>query len=138
MNSIADSWKSPEPKIEADYSKFDSVEDIIRDAAQWGLLEELREKLCGKCDQGRADKMQIARDIAFEFAGAKNRDLAVDLFVHVTQIAEFGPASLRDYGQKHGCSYEWFRREAEAMRERLNLPALLSTGNESVPYDHAA
>ena len=138
MNIIAENWKCPDAKIEADYSKFDSVADILKDAAQWGLLEELRERLCVNCSQGHFDKLQIARDIAFEFAGAKDRDLAVDLFIHVTRIAEFGPASLRDYGQKHGCSHEWFRREAEAMRERLNLPALLSSGNEDAPYAHAA
>jgi hypothetical protein len=138
MTTIAPNSKGPEAKIEADYSKFDSVADILKDAAQWGLLEELRERLCVNCGQGHIDKLQIARDIAFEFAGAKNRDLAVDLFVHVTRIAEFGPASLRDYGQKHGCSYEWFRREAEAMRERLDLPSLLSSGSEGAPYAHAA
>ena len=62
------------------------------------------------------------RDIGYELAGAKNRDFAVDLFIHVTGIAEFGPSSLRDYARKHGCSHEWFRKEAEAMKRRLGLP----------------
>jgi len=40
----------------------------------------------------------IARDIAYELAGAKDRNLAVDVLIHATGIAKFGPESLRDYG----------------------------------------
>jgi hypothetical protein len=83
-----------------------------------------------------ADKLRIARDIAYEFAGAKNRDFAVDLFIHVTGIAEFGPTSLREYGCKHGCTHEWFRREAEKMRKRLDLPLLHSQRDEAIRAEH--
>jgi hypothetical protein len=110
--------------MEADYSKFDSAEDILRDAAKWGLLEELRDLICGEGRAENGSNMRIARDIAYEFAGEKDRDFSVDLFIHVTGIAEFGPASLRDYAGKHACSHEWFRQQVEAMRKRLNLPAL--------------
>jgi hypothetical protein len=77
--------------------------------------------------------VRLARDLAYEFAGSKNRDFAVDLFIHLTGIAEFGPSSLRDYAGKHACSHEWFRKEMEAMRKRLNLPPL-----PSLPFKRAA
>jgi hypothetical protein len=113
-----------------DYSGLDSAADIICDAAKWGLLDELRRLLCGEPQGNDGDKLRIARDIGYELAGAKNRDFAVDLFVHVTGIAEFGPMSLREYGRKHGCTHEWFRREAERMRKRLGLPLLPSQRRE--------
>jgi hypothetical protein len=117
---------------EPDFSGFDSVADIVRDAAKWGLLDDLRNLLCGNIEKNDRDKLRIARDIGYELAGAKNRDFAVDLFIHVTGIAEFGPASLREYGSKHGCTHEWFRREAEKMRKRLDLPLLPSQRPEEV------
>ena len=122
--------------VEPDFSGFDTAEDILRDAAKFGLIDELR-KLLGMENEGSgADKLRIARDIAYEFAGEKNRDLAVDLFIHVTGIAEFGPASLRDYGCKHGCTHEWFRRKAEEMRKRLDLPLLPSQRDEAIRAEH--
>jgi hypothetical protein len=116
---------SPEPVaiVEPDFSGLDSAEDILRDASNWGLVEDLRRLLREESvDSEAGSKPKIVRDIGYELAGAKNRDFAVDLFIHVTGIAEFGPASLRDYARKHGCSHEWFRKEAEAMRRRLGLP----------------
>jgi hypothetical protein len=117
---------------EPDFSGFDSAADLLRDAAKWGLLDDLRAMLCGTGQNDDGDKLRIARDIGYELAGAKNRDFAVDLFIHVTGIAEFGPASLREYGRKHGCTHEWFRREAEKMRKRLDLPLLPSQRSEDV------
>jgi hypothetical protein len=32
---------------EPDFAGFDSAADIIRDAAKWGLLDDLRNMLCG-------------------------------------------------------------------------------------------
>lgn len=115
-----------QPSVEPDFSGIDTAEDIYRDAVKWGLDHKLRALLCRDCsgDHNRGIASRLARDLAYELAGAKNRDLAVDLFIHVTGIAEFGPASLRDYGRRHGCTCEWFRREAEAMRQRLDLPRL--------------
>ncbi len=108
--------------VEPDFSGLDSAEDILRDAAKWGLLEELRALLGITAGDSEDAKARLARDIAYEFAGQKDRDLAVDLFVHVTGIAEYGANSLRDYAAKHGCSHEWFRQQADAMRRRLGLP----------------
>jgi len=121
---------------EPDFSQFDSPEAMYLDAKKWGFDEKLRELLCQDHMESHGDKLSIARDIAYEFAGAKNRNLAVDLFTHVTGIAEFGAASLRDYARKHGCSHEWFRREAEAMRKRLNLPRLPTQRSEKVRTEH--
>jgi len=126
----------PSGRAEPDFSRFDSAEDLIRDAEKWGLLDELRRLLGVGQGESGADKLRIARDIAYEFAGEKNRDLAVDLFIHVTGIAEFGPASLRDYGRRHGCTHEWFRRKAEAMRKRLDLPFLPSQRDEAIRAEH--
>ena len=123
---------APLSTAEPDFSGFDSAADIVRDAARWGLLDELRSLLCEAGQENDGDKLRIARDIGYELAGAKNRDFAVDLFVHVTGIAEFGPTSLREYGSKHGCTHEWFRREAEKMRKRLDLPLLPSQRPEEV------
>lgn len=112
---------SPEEVVQPDFSGMDSAKDILRDAAKWGLIEELRELLQITVPDSDDAKGRLARDIAYEFAGHKNRELAVDLFVHATGIAEYGASSLRDYAAKHGCSHEWFRREADAMRRRLGL-----------------
>ena len=112
----------PAAIAEPDFSSLDSAEDILRDASRWGLIDDLRKLLREEpIDSEAPSTSKIARDIGYELAGAKNRDLAVDVFIHATGIAEFGPASLRDYARKHGCSHEWFRREAEAMKRRLGL-----------------
>jgi len=109
--------------VEPDFSGLDSAEDILRDASRWGLLEDLKRLLGGQSVDSEAGRSPgIIRDIGFELAGAKNRDFAVDLFIHATGIAEFGPTSLRAYARKHGCSHEWFRKEVEAMKRRLGLP----------------
>ncbi|MBI2515994.1 MAG: hypothetical protein HYV95_03685 [Opitutae bacterium] len=111
----------PEPVVEPDFSGLDTAADIIRDAAKMGLLAELRALLCKDCSIEKADAQQTARDIAYELAGAKDRHLAVDVFIRATGIAEFGPASLRDYATRHGVCHEWFRQEVLAMQKRLNL-----------------
>jgi hypothetical protein len=128
--------RAPQCAIEPDFSALDSAADILRDAAKWGLLDDLRKLLLGDERDSDSEKLRIVRDVAYEFAGTKNRDFAVDLFIHVTGIAEFGPSSLRDYGSKHGCTHEWFRREAEKMRKRLDLPPLPSQRDESIRTKH--
>jgi hypothetical protein len=119
--------REPVAIVEPDFSGFDSAQDILRDASRWGLVDDLRRLLREEpVDSEAASTPKIVRDIGYELAGAKNRDFAVDLFIHVTGIAQFGPESLRDYARKHGCSHEWFRKEAEDMRRRLCLSKMAS------------
>ena len=127
---------APVGRVEPDFSGLDSAADMLRDAIKFGLLDDLRKLLGTDNGDSEADKLRIARDIAYEFAGEKNRDFAVDVFIHVTGIAEFGPASLRDYGCKHGCTHEWFRQKAEEMRKRLDLPLLPSQRDEAIRTEH--
>jgi len=130
-----------EGSVQPDFSRFDTVDDILRDVIQWGLLEELRAQLCGFATTESDRASQMARDIAYELAGAKNRSLAVDVLIHATRIAEFGAESLRDYGIRNGCSHEWFRQEVKAMRKRLNIdiPCLGEESNGQAEHgDNAA
>ncbi|MFI5335719.1 MAG: hypothetical protein ACHQ5A_02985 [Opitutales bacterium] len=109
----------------------DSVADLLRDCAQMGLLDELRETLAGHGQTDRRDTLQVVRDMVYELAGAKNRDLAVDVLIHATGVAEFDQVSLRDYARKHGLSHEGFRKHVLAMQRRLNLP------RRPMPYSDA-
>ena len=109
----------------------DSVADLLRDCAQMGLLDELRETLAGHGQTDRRDTMQVVRDLVYELAGAKNRDLSVDVLIHATGVAEFDQVSLRDYARKHGLSHEGFRKQVLAMQLRLNLP------RRPMPYSDA-
>ncbi len=127
-----------EPSVDPDFSGFDTAEDMYRDAVKWGLVEKLRTLLWPDHVAGRdrGDAIRVAREIAYELGGARNRDLAVDLFLHVTGLGEFGYYSLRDYGRKHGCSHEWIRREAEAMRQRLDLPRRANQRSERIRAEY--
>lgn len=87
-----------------------------------GLLEELRAKLGLEAKPEQRATLQAIRDLVYELAGANNRDLAVDVLVHATGLAEFDQLTLRDYARKHGLSHEGFRKQVLAMQERLNLP----------------
>ena len=100
----------------------DSVADLLKDCAQMGLLDELRETLGNRSQTGHRDTLQAVRDLVYELAGAKDRDLAVDVLIHATGVAEFDHLSLRDYARKHGLSHEGFRKQVLAMQRRLNLP----------------
>lgn len=104
------------------YLGTDSVADLLQDCAKMGLLEELREKLSGGCPTASSNTMQVVRDLVYELAGARDRDLAVDVLIHATGIAEFDELTLRDYAGKHGLSHEGFRKQVLAMQRRLNLP----------------
>ena len=99
----------------------DSAADLLKDCTQMGLLGALRAALGqeAKPDQGTA--LRAVRDLVYELAGAENRDLAVDVLIHATGIAEFDRLSLRDYARKHGLSHEGFRKQVLAMQQRLNL-----------------
>jgi hypothetical protein len=100
----------------------DSVADLLKDCAQMGLLDELREALGSQVQTDHRDTIQVVRDLVYELAGAKDRDLAVDVLIHATGVAEFDHLSLRDYARKRGLSHEGFRKQVLAMQRRLQLP----------------
>jgi hypothetical protein len=99
----------------------ESVSDVLKDCAQMGLLEELRAAL-GLDRENDETSVQAVRDLVYELAGARNRDLAVDVLIYATGVAEFDLLSLRDYARKHGLSPEGFRQHVLAMQRRLGLP----------------
>src|ERR1017187_5547817 len=99
----------------------DSVSDVLKDCAQLGLLDELRASL-GLERKNDEASVQAVRDLVYELAGARNRDLAVDVLVSATGLAELYMLSLRDYARKHGLSPEGFRQHVLAMQHRLGLP----------------
>ena len=85
---------APVGRVEPDFSGLDSAADMLRDAIKFGLLDDLRKLLGTDNGDSEADKLRIARDIAYEFAGEKNRDFAVDVFIHVRASPNLGrPAS---------------------------------------------
>ena len=100
----------------------DSVGDILKDCTQMGLLEELRATLGLEAKSDQRAILQAVRDLVYELAGAKNRDLAVDVLIHATGLAEFETLGLRDYARRHGLSHESFRKQVRAIQQRLNLP----------------
>ena len=104
------------------YLGTDNVADLLRDCAQMGLMDDLRAALESEDKPDQRAALQAVRDLVYELAGAKDRDLAVDVLVHATGVAEFDHLSLRDYARKHGLSHEGFRKQVLAMQHRLNLP----------------
>jgi hypothetical protein len=99
----------------------DGVRDILRDCEQQGLVDELRQALG---IEPRTDQAAVRaiRDLVYELAGARNRDLAVDVLIYATGVAEFDVTSLRDYAARHGLTAEGFRQQVLAMQRRLGLP----------------
>lgn len=126
------------PTVGPDYSKFDTAADILRDAARWGLLEELRSLLCERPLDENANRLEHYRDVAYELASVKDRNLAVDLLLRVTGVDAFGSVGLRDYGRKHGCSHEHFRELVEEMRVHLRLDPQAEKINSMEVVRHAA
>lgn len=100
---------------------IDNVREVLRECAQQGLVEELRQALG---IESRTDQAAVRaiRDLIYELAGAKNRDLAVDVLIYATGVAEFDVTSLRGYAARHGITAEGFRKQVVAMQRRLGLP----------------
>jgi hypothetical protein len=98
----------------------DGVRDILKDCEQQGLVDELRQAL-GMEPRPDATVVRAIRDLVYELAGARNRDLAVDVLIYATGVAEFDVTSLRDYAARHGLTAEGFRKQVLAMQRRLGL-----------------
>lgn len=107
--------------VAAPASRF-GVSEVLKDCAEMGLMDELREALGDGACSGDAATLRAVRDLVYELAGATNRDLAVDVLIHATGLAEFDCRSLRDYARRHGMTAEGFRQHVGAMQRRLNLP----------------
>jgi len=87
-------------------------------------MDELRGALAGGQETEQGTALRAVRDLVYELAGARDRDLAVDVLIYATGIAEFDLTSLRDYARKHGLSPEGFRQHVLKMQRRLGLPPL--------------
>ena len=100
----------------------DTVADVIQDCIDNGLLDDLRAALAVDSCNEQASTLQAVRDLVYELAGAQNRDLAVDVLIYATGVAEFDLTSLRDYARKHGLTPEGFRQHVLKLQRRLGLP----------------
>jgi hypothetical protein len=100
----------------------DFVAELLWDCADAGLTDELRHALAIGPETGQGTALRAVRDLVYELAGACNRDLAVDVLIYATGVAEFDLTSLRDYARKHGLTPEGFRQHVLKMQRRLGLP----------------
>lgn len=100
----------------------DTVADILRECEASGLLEDLRAALGCTGEDHHVVTLRAIRDLVYELAGSENRDLAVDVLIYATGVAEFDLTSLRDYARKHALTPEGFRKQVLAMQRRLGLP----------------
>lgn len=99
-----------------------AVAEVVAEMTEMGLLDELRAALEVGEPRDAGDALRAVRDLVYELAGARNRDLAVDVLIYATGIAEFDLTSLRDYARTHGLSPEGFRKHVIALQRRLGLP----------------
>ena len=99
----------------------DTVADILRECEASGLLEDLRAALGCTGEDHHVVTLRAIRDLVYELAGSENRDLAVDVLIYATGVAEFDLTSLRDYARKHGLTPEGFRQQVLKMQRRLRL-----------------
>ena len=100
----------------------DTVADILRECEASGLLEDLRAALGCTGEDHHVVTLRAIRDLVYELAGSENRDLAVDVLIYATGVAEFDVTSLRGYAVRHGLTAEGFRKQVLAMQRRLGLP----------------
>jgi hypothetical protein len=99
----------------------DTVADVLRECEASGLLEDLRAALGCAGEDHHVVTLRAIRDLVYELAGSENRDLAVDVLIYATGVAEFDLTGLRDYARKHGLTPEGFRQQVLKMQRRLRL-----------------
>ena len=100
----------------------DTVADVLRECEASGLLEDLRAALGCVGEDHHVVTLRAVRDLVYELAGSENRDLAVDVLIYATGVAEFDVTSLRGYAARHALTAEGFRKQVLAMQRRLGLP----------------
>jgi hypothetical protein len=108
--------------VSAGRAPSDTVADVIQDCTDNGLIDDLRAALAVESHDAQGSTLQAVRDLVYELAGAQNRDLAVDVLIYATGVAEFDLTSLRDYARKHGLTPEGFRQHVLKLQRRLGLP----------------
>ncbi len=113
----ADGWNNHS----AWHPAVDTVADVLRECEASGLLEDLRAALGCAGEDHHVVTLRAVRDLVYELAGSENRDLAVDVLIYATGVAEFDLTSLRDYARKHGLTPEGFRQQVLKMQRRLRL-----------------
>lgn len=113
----ADGWNNRS----AWHPAVDTVADVLREFEANGLLEDLRAALGCAGEDHHVVTLRALRDLVYELAGSENRDLAVDVLIYATGVAEFDLTSLRDYARKHGLTPEGFRQQVLKMQRRLRL-----------------
>jgi len=119
--------KTQIPSVGPDFRGLDSAQEILEDVKKMGLLEDLLALLGKEIGAASAtERLRIVRDIVYELAGSKDRDLSVDVLVFASGIAEFASSSLEDVALRHDICREWFSQRVEAVQRRLNLPPLSS------------
>ena len=99
----------------------EDVLDVVRDCEQQGLMDDLRQAL-GIEPRSDQAAVRAIRDLVYELAGARNRDLAVDVLIYATGVAELDAIGLRGYATRHGLTAEGFRQHVLATQRRLGLP----------------
>ena len=109
-------------RVPSDGAPFDTVADVIQACTENGLIDDLRAALAVEPDDAPGSTLRAVRDLVYELAGAQNRDLAVDVLIYATGVAEFDLTSLRDYARKHGLTPEGFRQHVLKLQRRLGLP----------------
>ena len=109
-------------RVSAGRAPSDTVAGLIQECTENGLIDELRAALVVEPDDAQGSTLRAVRDLVYELAGAQNRDLAVDVLIYATGVAEFDLTSLRDYARKHGLTPEGFRQHVLKLQRRLGLP----------------
>ena len=120
MNRVPYDWRNPGGILRP--ALRPSAKDLLKDCEELGLLDELRTALARHPESESTTTLRAIRDLVYELACTRNRDLAVDALIHATGIAEFGRTNLRSYAKKHGITAEGFRLQVNAMQSRLHLP----------------
>lgn len=110
------------PVVSTEPTLLDSPKEIVRDIIRLGLIEPVRALIGSLPSRAEEDRLETLREVAIDLSCSRNPALAIDLLAAITGANDYASFSLREYAERHGCSHEWFRQEADQMRKRLGLP----------------
>lgn len=110
------------PKVQPSVAATESIEDILAAIHEYGYADEIIIRLTdGKISSNQHDIEDAIRIILIELAAHKNREMAIDCLLYLTGIGELTQMSLAYYAERHGCTKEGFRKNAEALKKRIGL-----------------